>query len=126
MPELSGRDDSIPGLIHIAGSTERFRVAQLYQQLGLSVQSCGSVEGAALFQFWHLLATNKLKIFASLSMFFEEYRIGEDQSPLLLSAQSLVSRPDLMVCKEPEPEDDDEFGGGATRSPFYERDGWMR
>jgi hypothetical protein len=69
-------EDSIPGLIHIAGSTERFRVTQLYQQLGLNVQSCGSVEEAALFQFWHLLATNKLKIFASLSMFLEEYRIG--------------------------------------------------
>src|SRR4029077_8696575 len=35
---------------------------------------CGSVEEAALFQFWHLLATNQLKIFASLSMFLEEYR----------------------------------------------------
>jgi hypothetical protein len=99
-------------------------VAQLYQQLGLNVQSCGSVEEAALFQFWHLLATKKLKIFASLSMFFEEYRIGEDQSPLLLCAQSLASRLDLMVCKEAKPEDDDNSGGRwATRSPFYERDG---
>jgi hypothetical protein len=36
------------------------------------------------------------KIFASLSMFLEEYRIGKEQSPLLLCAQSLVSRLDLM------------------------------
>ena len=95
-------EDSIPGLIHVAnGSTERHRVAQLYQQLGLNVQCCGSVEDAALFRFWHLLTTNQLKVFASLSMFFEEYRIAEDQSPLLLCVQSLVSRPDIMVCKPP-------------------------
>ena len=78
---IRAREVWIPGLIHIAGSTERFRVAYLYQQLGLQVQCCGSVEEAALFQFWHLLATNQLKIFASLSMFLEEYRIGEEQSP---------------------------------------------
>ena len=88
---IQAREDSIPGLIHVAnGSTERHRVAQLYQQLGLNVQCCGSVEDAALFRFWHLLTTNQLKVLASLSMFFEEYRIAEDQSPLLLCAQSLV------------------------------------
>jgi hypothetical protein len=125
---IRARDDSIPGLIYIAnGSTDRHRVAQLYQQLGLNVQSCGSVEEAALFQFWQLLATNQLKVFASLSMFLEEYRIGEEQSPLLLCAHSLVSRLDLMVCKEPESADDDDFGGRwATSSPFYARGGWMR
>ena len=123
---IRAREVSIPGLIHIAGSTERFRVAHLYQQLGLKVQCCGSVEDAALFQFWQLLATNELKIFASLSMFLEEYRIGEEQSPLLLCAQSLVSRPDLMECKEPESEDD-EFGGRwSTSSPSYGPGGWMR
>jgi Terminase RNaseH-like domain len=122
---IRAREDSIPGLIHIAGSTERFRVAHLYQQLGLQVQCCGSVEDAALFQFWQLLATNELKIFASLSMFLEEYRIGEEQSPLLLCAQSLVSRLDLM--KKPESEDDDDFEGGWGRSSsFYGQGGWMR
>jgi predicted phage terminase large subunit-like protein len=121
---IRAREDSIPGLIHIAGSTERFRVAQLYQQLGLQVQCCGSVEDAALFQFWQLLATNELKIFASLSMFLEEYRIGEEQSPLLLCAQSLVSRLDLMVSKEPE--DDDDFEGGWGTSSSYGHGGWMR
>jgi hypothetical protein len=82
------------------------------------------VEDAALFQFWHLLATNELKIFASLSMFLEEYRIGEEQSPLLLCAQSLVSRLDLMVSKEPE--DDDDFEGGWGTSSSYGHGGWMR
>jgi hypothetical protein len=123
---IRAREVSIPGLIHIAGSTEAFRVAHLYQQLGLhQVQCCGSVGDAALFQFWQLLATNQLKIFASLSMFLEEYRIGEEQSPLLLCAQSLVSRLDLMVCKEPKSEDD-EFEGWGTSSPFYGHGGWMR
>jgi hypothetical protein len=122
---IRAREVSIPGLIHIAGSTERFRVAHLYQQLGLQVQCCGSVEDAALFQFWHLLATNQLKIFASLSMFLEEYRIGEEQSPLLLCAQSLVSRLDLMACKQPESDDDDDGEGWGT-SGSNGPGSWMR
>jgi hypothetical protein len=45
---IRARVVSIPGLIHIAGSTERFRVAYLCQQLGLQVQCCASVEDAVL------------------------------------------------------------------------------
>ena len=79
-----------------------------------------------MFQFWHFLATNQLKVFASLSMFLEEYRIGEDQSPLLVCAHSLVSRLDLMAWSEPEPDEDD-FGGGWTTSISYGGNGrWMR
>jgi predicted phage terminase large subunit-like protein len=118
---------SIPGLIHIAnGSTDRHRVTQLYQQVGLNVQSCASVEDAALFQFWHLLTTNQLKVFASLSMFLEEYRIGEEQSPLLVCAHSLVSRLDLMIWEEPASEDDDCYGRWSTSSPYSGPSGWMR
>jgi len=53
----------------------------------------------------------------------EEYRSGEEQSPLLLCAQSLVSRLDLMVCKEPESADDDDDGRWVSqiRGPG----GWM-
>ena len=121
MPEPSKR-----AKIHVAnGSTERHRVAQLYQQLGLNVQCCGSVEDAALFRFWHLLTTNQLKVFASLSMFLEECQIAEDQSPLLLCAQSLVSRSDIMVCKEPA-DDDDTDPRWVTTSPYYGPGGWMR
>jgi hypothetical protein len=59
-------------------------------------------------------------------MFLEEYRIGDDQSPLLLCAQSLVSRRGL-VSKEPETEDDDDSDvRWTTRFPYYERGGWMR
>jgi hypothetical protein len=60
-------------------------VALLYQRHGLNVQSCAT-EDAAMFQFWNVLTTNQLKVFGSLSMFLEEYRIGEDQSPLLVCA----------------------------------------
>ena len=76
----------------------------------------------------HLLTTNQLKIFASLSMFLEEYRIGEDQSPLLLCAQTLVSRLDLMTCQEPEPDEDDDsdFGGRyVSRISNSRQGGWM-
>jgi hypothetical protein len=125
---IRAHGDSIPGLIHVGnGSTERHRIASLYQKVGLNVQSCGSVEDAALFQFWNLLTTNQLKIFSSLSMFLEEYRIGEDQSPLLVCAHSLVSRPDLMMCSEAEPEDDEgHFGRWEMHSTSNGHAAWMR
>jgi hypothetical protein len=73
------------------------------------------VEEAALFQFWRLLATNELKVFTSLTRFLEEYRIGDEQPALLVCAQALVSRLDLMRCAEEyERDDDDEFGMGST------------
>jgi predicted phage terminase large subunit-like protein len=101
------RGDWIPGLIHTAnGSTETHRITSLYQHLELNLQSCTSVEDAALFELWHQLANNRLKVFASLSMFLGEYRIGDVQSPLLVCAQSLLSRRDVM-CVKPESEEDD-------------------
>src|SRR5207244_3642272 len=99
-----------------AGLSTGIAFTLLHQQLGLKVQSRGS---AALFEFWSLLESNELKIFASLSMFLEEYRIGEYQSPLLLCAQMLVSRPDLLESKEAEPDDDEYWRG--TSSPFLGR-----
>jgi predicted phage terminase large subunit-like protein len=117
---IRGRGDSIPGLIHCAsGSSDRHRVALLYQQLGLNVQSCGTVDDAALFEFWRLLETNLLKIFSSLSMFLEEYRIGEDQSPLLLCAQKLISRPDLLENREEELDEDDYLVWGKGNDVSY-------
>jgi hypothetical protein len=72
------------------------------------------VEEAALFQFWRLLATNDLKVFTSLTRFLEEYRIGDEQSALLICAQALVSRLDLMRgMPEYGRDDDDEFGTGS-------------
>jgi hypothetical protein len=120
---IRARGDSIPGLIHVAhGSIERYRIAELYQHLGLSVQSCGSVEDAAQYEFWLLLATNRLKIFTSLSMFLEEYRIGEDQSPLLVCAQALLSRRDVMRV-EPKPEEVERY---RYLIPWDVSCAWMR
>jgi hypothetical protein len=114
---IKAHGGSMPDLIHCASwSIDRHRVTLLHQQLGLKVRSRGS---AALFEFWSLLESNELKIFASLSMFLEEYRIGEYQSPLLLCAQTLVSRPDLLESKEAEPDDDEYWRG--TSSPFLGR-----
>src|SRR5262249_7124930 len=73
---------------------------------------------------WQLLETNQLKVFSSLSMFLEEYRIGEIQLPLLLCAQALASRPDLLTWLEPD-EDEDDFGVGWG-NPYGGHDAWMR
>jgi len=48
--------DSAPCVSLMPRTEPTVRVSHLYQQLGLQVQCCGSVEEAALFQFWHLLA----------------------------------------------------------------------
>jgi predicted phage terminase large subunit-like protein len=122
---IQARSNSLPGLIHVRNNaTERHRVTLLYQRHGLTVQTCAS-EDAALFEFWHLLTTNQLKVFGSLSMFLEEYRIGEEQSPLLVCAQTLVSRPDLMVREEPDADEDD-FGRGWMSGPPGGPGAWMR
>jgi predicted phage terminase large subunit-like protein len=124
---ILARGESIPGLIYISnGSTDRHRVTQIYQELGLEVESSIAVEEAALFQFWRLLATNELKVFTSLTRFLEEYRIGDEQSALLVCAQALVSRLDLMrSVTESKRDDDDEFGMGST-SYHSGHSGWMR
>jgi hypothetical protein len=122
---IRAHGNSIPGLIYVAnGSSESHHVTSLYQRHGLKVQSCKQVEDAALFQFWELLETNQLKIFSSLSMFLEEYRIGEIQSPLLLCAQSLASRLDLLTW--PEPEEDEDDSGVGWGSPYGGHGAWMR
>ena len=114
----------IPGLLHSANaSNDAHRVVSLYQHLRLKVQSCMSVEDAALFEFSHLLSNNRLKVFASLSMFLEEYRIGDDQSPLLVCAQALLSRRDVM-CVEPEPEAEERCR--YSMSPWGVWSDWMR
>jgi len=125
--------DEIPGLIHLpdGGPGDKHRVALLYQQLGLDVQSCPLVEDAALFEYLQLLAKNKLKVFSTLGKFLEEYRIGDDQSPFILCVRALVSRLDLMKCKQgrrPWDDDDDEFGGRCKSNfPFSNGPGaWMR
>ena len=52
-----------------------------------------------MYQFWQLLACNRLKVFASMSQFLEEYRVADEESPLLLCCHSLILNVDFMRTK---------------------------
>jgi hypothetical protein len=65
-----------------------------------------STDQAGLYQLRQLLAANKLKVFASLTGFLAEYRIGDEQSPLVLCCRSLVLNRDLMRTKPVRRSDD--------------------
>jgi predicted phage terminase large subunit-like protein len=88
---------------------ETCEIAQIYAELGLDVQPATQGEEAGVLWFWQLLASNQLKVFTSLAGFLGEYRIGDEQSPLMLCCQSLVfSGVDLMRTKpviKPRPND---------------------
>lgn len=101
---IKAQGDWIPGIINcFAGSiAEHYAVAQMYQSLGLKVEYVAPGPEAGMAQFWQLLATNKLKVFASLSMFLSEYRIGDYESPFLRCCQALLlSGRDRMRTKYP-------------------------
>ena len=114
--------DWIPGMINssaIKGSpAEKEGITQIYRDLGLTMQAAVEGEEAGLYQLWQLLASSKLKVFASLSGFLTEYRIGDEQSPLLLCCQSLVLGRNRMCTKGVElPYSDPE--------PNYSEYAWM-
>ena len=69
---------------------EKDAIAQLYRSLGLKIQPSTQGEEVGIYQLWHLSATNKIKVFASLSGFLAEYRVSDEQSPLLLCCHSLI------------------------------------
>jgi hypothetical protein len=58
-------------------------------------------------------------------MFLEEYRMCEIQLPLLLCAQALASRLDLLTWPEPD-EDEDDALGGRWVNPYGGHSAWMR
>jgi predicted phage terminase large subunit-like protein len=93
----------IPGVIHPssikASQSERDGIARIYREQGLRIQTAQVGEEAGIYQLLHLLASNKLKVFASLSRFLSEYRIGDERSPLLLSCFALILSADRMVTK---------------------------
>ena len=86
----------IPGVINLSSikgsQADKESIAQLYRELGLNVQTFIQGEEAGVYQLRQLLASNKLKVFASLSGLLAEYRIGDEQSPLLLCCHALVLR----------------------------------
>jgi hypothetical protein len=62
----------------------------MYSEYGLKVELSPPLEHEGLYQLRELLAWNNLKVFASLTGFLEEYRIADEQSPLLLCCGLLV------------------------------------
>jgi predicted phage terminase large subunit-like protein len=93
----------IPGVIHPssikASQVERDMISHIYRELGLKIQTARVGEEAGLYQLLQLLASNKLKVFASLSRFLSEYRIGDERSPLLLSCHALILSAGRMVTR---------------------------
>jgi hypothetical protein len=100
---IKGWGDWIPGMINSSGIkgslAEKEGITRIYRDLGLTMQAAVEGEEAGLYQLWQLLASSKLKVFASLSGFLREYRIGDEQSPLLLCCQSLVLGRNRMRTK---------------------------
>ena len=98
--------DWIPAVINFSskGSQgEKDQIVRLYRELGLNVQTPTDGEEAGIYHFWQLLSSNKLKVFASLGGFLGEYRIGDEQSPLLLCCQSLLLSGRARMCTKPVP-----------------------
>lgn len=90
----------IPGFLHINGSQgDKPRIARLYRDLGLNIETATPGEDAGVYQLLQLLAANKLKVFASLSGFLAEYRMDDEQSPLLLCCQLLILSRERMRTK---------------------------
>ena len=97
--------DWIPGVINYSGSkgspADNDGITEIYRDLGLNVQAAMQGEEAGVMQVWQLLASKQLKVFASLAGFFAEYRIGDEQSPLMLCCQSLVFSGRHRMCTKP-------------------------
>lgn len=114
--------DWIPGVINCfslkGAQGDKHQIAQIYRELGLKIHISMQGEEASVYQLWHLLASNKLKVFTSLSGFLAEYRIGDEESPLLLCCHALIlSARELMRTKPVK---------ARVRPPVYTgKDAWM-
>ena len=97
---------------------DKNRIAQLYRDFGLKIEVSRLGEEVGMYQFWQLLASNKIKVFASLSQFLAEYRVGDEQSPMLLCCHSLLLSRDCMRTK---PVETPEFPSRAS----YGELSWM-
>jgi hypothetical protein len=106
-----------------ASQTEKDRIAQLYRSLGLNIKPAIQGEEAAVYHLWQLLASNKLKVFANLSGFLAEYRIGDDESPLLLCCHALVLSSRHCMYPKPVPRPPELFQGSPRR--YLGEGSWM-
>ena len=98
----------------------RNTIAQIYREQGLTICTPHESEEAAVYQLWTLLATNKLKVFASLAGFLTAYRIGDDEALLLQSCEALIVGCEYMRTK-PKPRAKEYWLGECP----FNRNGWM-
>ena len=114
----------IPGVLSSASlpgsQTMRNTIAQIYREQGLTICTPHESEEAAVYQLWTLLATNKLKVFASLAGFLTAYRIGDDEALLLQSCEALIVGCEYMRTK-PKPRAKEYWLGECP----FNRNGWM-
>ena len=90
----------------------------MYRKLGLNVQIAPAAEEAGPYELLQLLTSNKFKVFGSLSRFLSEYRIGDEQSPLLLSCHALILCASRMITQT-------STGGNTTSSKLPGDRSWM-
>jgi len=102
---IKANGDWIPGVLagNKGSKVEQERIARIYRELGLKIQVWSDAEEAGMYQLWQLLASNKLKVFASLASFLEEYRIGDERSPLLLCCHALMASARQYMRTKPSP-----------------------
>jgi len=117
---IKANGDWIPGVIagNKGSKAEKERIARIYRDLGLKIHASHDAEEAAMYQLWQLLASNKLKVFASLSGFLAEYRVGDEGSPLMLCCHALMASGRQYMRTKPSPTP-------ITYSPPFGERSWM-
>lgn len=107
-PSENARDikqcgDWIPGILSMASvpgsQSTRNSIAQIYRAHGLAICALQETEESAVYQFWQLLATKKIKVLTSLSGFLTAYRIGDEGALLLRSCEALIAGCGYMRTK---------------------------
>jgi hypothetical protein len=90
----------VPGVlsaVSVPGSNStRERIAQIYREQGLTMNVAYEAEEAAGYRLWELLATNKVRVFASLSAFLRSYRIGDENALFQQCCAALIAGGEFM------------------------------
>jgi len=99
--------DWIPGILSsasISGSQDaRNRIAEIYRERGLTIYAVQhQAQEAAMYDLLQLLATKRLKVFASLAGLVSAYRVGNEEAVLLRACEALITGGSYMRT-EPRP-----------------------